>query len=110
MTHSTATGESWHHDMAVPGGAVGRAAAVSRDDARKHIEKRRALQGNIVAYVVINAFLVAIWALAGGGYFWPIWVMVAWGLGVVFQVWDYLRGPVTEADVDAEVRRMRAHR
>jgi len=34
--------------------------------------------------------------------------MAAWGLGVVFQVWDYYRGPVTEADVDAEVRRMRA--
>jgi hypothetical protein len=53
---------------------------------------------------------VAIWALAGGGYFWPVWVMVAWGLGVVFQVWDYYRGPATESDVDAEVRRMRTGR
>jgi hypothetical protein len=36
-------------------------------------------------YVVINVFLVAIWALAGGGYFWPAWVILGWGLAVVLQ-------------------------
>ncbi|HVV38505.1 MAG TPA: 2TM domain-containing protein [Acidimicrobiales bacterium] len=37
------------------------------------------------AYVVVNAFLVAVWALAGGGYFWPAWVILGWGLAVVLQ-------------------------
>ena len=36
-------------------------------------------------YVVVNAFLVAIWAMAGGGYFWPAWVILSWGLAVVLQ-------------------------
>ena len=36
-------------------------------------------------YVVVNVFLVAIWALAGGGYFWPAWVILGWGLAVVLQ-------------------------
>jgi len=36
-------------------------------------------------YVVINAFLIAIWALAGGGYFWPAWVILGWGVAVVLQ-------------------------
>jgi hypothetical protein len=37
------------------------------------------------AYVVVNAFLVGVWALAGGGYFWPAWVILGWGLAVVLQ-------------------------
>ena len=35
-------------------------------------------------YVVINAFLIAIWALTGGP-FWPIWVILGWGVAVVLQ-------------------------
>jgi hypothetical protein len=37
------------------------------------------------AYVVVNAFLVGVWALAGGGYFWPAWVILGWGVAVVLQ-------------------------
>lgn len=74
--------------------------------ARKRIEKRRGLQGALVAYVVVNAFLVGAWALSGGGYFWPGWLIGGWGIGMIFAIWDYFRGPVTEAEVDAELRRM----
>ena len=75
--------------------------------ARKRIEKRRGLQGGMVAYVVINAFLVAVWALTGRGYFWPAWIIAGWGVGMLLGLWDYLRGPVTDADIDEELRRMR---
>lgn len=75
--------------------------------ARKRIEKRRNLQGGLVAYVVINAFLVAVWAMTGGGYFWPGWIIAGWGVAMLMGLWDYLRGPVTDADVDNELRRMR---
>jgi hypothetical protein len=79
-----------------------------RDLARKRVEGRRALSADVVSYVVVNAFLVAVWALSGRGYFWPAWVMAAWGIGVVMHVWDvYFRRPVTEADIDAELRRQR---
>jgi hypothetical protein len=76
-----------------------------REQARRRVEKRRNLQTGFVAYVVVNAFLVAVWALTGGGYFWPAWVIGGWGVGMVLASWDYLRGPVTEADVDRELRR-----
>ena len=79
----------------------------ARSAARKHIEKRRGLQAGMVAYVVVNAFLVAVWALTGGGYFWPAWIIAGWGVGMAFALWDYLRGPITDADVDDELRRMR---
>ena len=78
----------------------------ARKAARKRVEKRRGLEGALVAYVIVNAGLIAIWALAGGGYFWPGWVIGLWGIGMVCGFWDYMRKPVTEADVDAEVRKM----
>lgn len=78
-----------------------------RESARKRVQKRRNLQGGLGAYVVVNAFLVGIWAVTGGGYFWPGWVLAGWGVGMVLGLWDYVRGSVTEADVDDELRRTR---
>jgi hypothetical protein len=79
----------------------------ARAAARKRIEKRRGLQGGLVAYVVVNAFLVAVWAMTGGGYFWPGWIIAGWGVGMLLGLWDYLRGPITDADIDDELRRIR---
>lgn len=79
-----------------------------REVARKRVESRRSLGTDAVAYVVVNAFLVVVWALSGRGYFWPAWVMGAWGIGLVMHTWDvYFRKPITEADIDEELRRPR---
>jgi hypothetical protein len=78
-----------------------------RKEARKHIEKRRGPQAGWVAYVVVNAFLIGIWWASGSGYFWPGWILAGWGMGMVLATFDYLRKPITEADVDRELRRMR---
>ena len=50
---------------AVPG-------AEKRAEARKRLEQKRNLQGGLIAYVVINAFLIGVWATTGAGYFWPL--------------------------------------
>jgi 2TM domain len=82
-----------------------------RDDearrlARKRIQSRRDLGTHVVTYLVVNTFLVLIWFLSGQGYFWPAWVMGGWGIGLVLNAWEvYGRKPITEADVDAELRR-----
>ena len=36
-------------------------------------------------YLVVIVFLVIIWALSGGGYFWPAWPAMGWGLGVAIH-------------------------
>ena len=80
----------------------------ARQLARKRVQAKRDLVAHSVVYVVINAFLVLVWALSGFGYFWPGWVMAGWGIGLVLNVWDvYGRKPVTEADIDKEMRRVR---
>ena len=33
-------------------------------------------------YVLVNVMLIAIWAASGGGYFWPIWPILGWGIGL----------------------------
>jgi fatty acid desaturase len=75
-------------------------------EARKRVTARREFGSHLVAYVVINSFLVFVWAVTGAGYFWPAWILAGWGIGIVLHAWDvFVRRPVTDADVEAELLR-----
>ncbi len=54
--------------------------------ARPMTRQGRRPPNHVIAYVLVMLFLIAIWAVTGGGYFWPIWPMLGWGLGVAFDV------------------------
>jgi fatty acid desaturase len=80
-------------------------AMSERDWARQSIQRKRKLRDDAVAYVVINAFLVGIWAFSGAGYFWPGWVLAGWAVLLLLDAWNaYHQRPVTEADIDREMR------
>jgi hypothetical protein len=73
--------------------------------ARQRVEKKHKFRGDVVAYVVINLFLIGIWAVSGFGYFWPGWVLAAWGTFLLLDAWNiYYRRPITEDDIDKELR------
>jgi hypothetical protein len=73
--------------------------------ARKRVGDRRDFTSHVVAYVVVNAGFVLVWLLTGAGYFWPAWLIGLWGVGLVLHGWDVLfRQPITDADVEAELR------
>jgi 2TM domain len=75
-------------------------------EARRRVTERRDFGAHLVAYLVVNAGLILIWAVTGAGYFWPAWVLGSWGIGLVLHGWDaFLRRPVTDADIEAELRR-----
>jgi hypothetical protein len=57
------------------------AASVSTPPAARR-ERRRWDSDHVRAYLGVSLMLVAIWALTGAGYFWPIWPMLGWGIGV----------------------------
>ncbi|MDP9352022.1 MAG: 2TM domain-containing protein [Chloroflexota bacterium] len=42
--------------------------------------------GHVTSYLLVMAMLVGIWALTGADYFWPIWPMMGWGIGVASHV------------------------
>jgi hypothetical protein len=74
---------------------------------RSHASASAVISVHIVTYCVVNAMLVGIWAISGGGYFWPAWVLLGWGVGLVLNVWDvYFRRPVTEHDIQQEIERL----
>jgi hypothetical protein len=82
--------------------------ASDRERARKRLQDRREFGSHAVAFVVVNAFLIGAWAITGGGYFWPAWILAAWGVGLVLHGWDtFVRKPITEADIDRELQRQR---
>jgi class 3 adenylate cyclase len=37
---------------------------------------------HLTVYVLVNVPLIGIWAASGGGYFWPVWPILGWGIGV----------------------------
>jgi 2TM domain len=80
-----------------------------RDQAMRRLKKKRDFTGDVIAYIVVNAFLIALWYFAGGrGYFWPAWVLGGWGIGLAFHAWDVFgRRDITEADVQREMERQR---
>ena len=79
--------------------------------ARQRVTERRDFGSHVVAFLVVNAALVAIWAATGAGYFWPAWVLGLWGIGLVLHAWDaFVRRPVTDADIEAEVQHHRTER
>ena len=76
-----------------------------RDAAIKRIKDKRDFKTHAVSYVVVNLFLIGVWAVSGGGYFWPGWVMAGWGIGLVLHGWKTYRGerPITEEDIQREM-------
>jgi hypothetical protein len=79
----------------------------ARDRAVEQLKKRRDFRGHVLVYVLVNAFLVAIWVMTGPhGFFWPVFLIGLWGIGVVMNAWDvYWRRDITEEDIQHEIER-----
>jgi len=77
-----------------------------REAAVKRVKARRDFKTHVAAYVIVNLFLIGIWALGDRGFFWPIWVMLAWGIGLAFNAWDvYFKKPISEQEIQQEMER-----
>jgi hypothetical protein len=91
------------------------ASGKSEDELRKlafvRLKKRRDFGTHVVVYVAVNLLLIAIWALTGAGFFWPVFPLLGWGIGLAANAWDvYGRKPITEDEVAREAERLRAER
>lgn len=61
--------------------------------AREETPARREFRGHLASFVAVNLLLIAIWALTGAGYFWPIWPILGWGIGIASHASDAFGGP-----------------
>src|SRR3954470_23703391 len=49
---------------------------------RRRSRLEMSVRTHLAVYLVVNVMLIGIWAASGGGYFWPIWPILGWGIGV----------------------------
>src|SRR5947207_3440864 len=59
-----------------------REVAVQPPAARPRQAMVQSFKIHVAVYASVNFPLIAIWAATGGGYFWPIWPILGWGIAV----------------------------
>lgn len=78
----------------------------ARQQAIQRLHQRRGFMNYVIGAVVISLFMVAIWALSGQGYFWPIWVMGGFLIGGIFYgVNNVMNKPLTEDQIQREMQK-----
>jgi hypothetical protein len=65
---------------------------------QRSLQERRAFRASLVSYVAVNSLLVLIWLVTviGSGdlqYFWPIWPILGWGIGMAVHAWKVYGEP-----------------
>lgn len=88
-------------DLMTPGDSELREAAI------KQLRKKRGLQAHLLAYVMVNLLLNVLWLLTTpGGFYWPVFPLLGWGIGVAFNIWDVYAPEPDDERIDTEMRRM----
>lgn len=80
----------------------------ARERAIERLKAKRGFSAHAMVYVLVNLLLIVIWYVSGRGYFWPIWPLAGWGIGVGMHAWAvYLSKPITEDEIRREMDRGR---
>jgi hypothetical protein len=80
-----------------------------RQQAISRAGKKRDFRVHIRVYVAVNLTLVGIWAVTGSGFFWPIFPMLGWGIGVAANAWDaYGRKPISDDEIRREMEQLQS--
>ena len=89
-----------------------------RDQAVKSLKRKRRFVQSVIVYVTVNGVLWLIWLLTDrskDGYIpWPAWISAVWGFFLLLEGWKAygpwprsLRRPITESDIEREMKRFR---
>lgn len=75
-----------------------------REAAIRRLKIKRDFRMHLGAYVIINAMFVAIWAMGPRTNFWPVWILIFWGVAVAFHGWwAYLGNSISEREIRREI-------
>lgn len=79
---------------------------LARQRAVKRLRQKRDLATHAVVYLLVNGLIVLIWALTTTGFFWPVFPIAGWGIGLAMNAWDVWRGgEFSEAQIAREIAR-----
>jgi hypothetical protein len=82
----------------------------------KRLRRKRKFFADAGGYLTVNGLLWAIWAIfdrSTNGLPWPAWVSIIWGFFLaldglrLLRVWSRVTRPITEADIEHEIHRIR---
>jgi len=77
-----------------------------RKAAVERLEAKREFWGHVFVYLAVNALLVVIWVTTNnGGYFWPVWPIAGWGIGLTVHAFETFRRPIGEDAIRREMER-----
>jgi hypothetical protein len=62
------------------------------DEAKKRVSEIKEFYQHLATYVVINAVLVVINLLTSPQYFWFVWPLLGWGIGVALHALSVFGG------------------
>ena len=74
--------DAWHVLSMPPLSDADLAGADDREEELRALARRRRLRHHLGAHAVLNLFIVGVWIAAGGGYFWPAWVMLGSAIAI----------------------------
>jgi 2TM domain len=80
--------------------------------AARRADMRLAFRSHMIAYAVVNAGLVAINLATSPGYFWAIWPMIGWGVGLAAHATTvYFHGEgIRDRMIEEELEKLRRTR
>jgi adenylate cyclase len=80
--------------------------SVDHHAAMERIRAKRGFSVHASVYAAVNLLLIVIWAITSRGYFWPIWPILGWGLGLGMNYWAvYLRRPISDDEIRRELEK-----
>ena len=78
-----------------------------RERAIRRLKEKDDFKVHLVVYVVVNSMLVVMWAVIGWWFFWPIFPIAAWGIGLIMHGYTVYRGTsFSEAQIRKEMDRL----
>ena len=79
----------------------------TREQAIERIKRKRAFWSTAATFALIVTLLVVVWAVSGGGFFWPVFPAVGLAIALGFQAWGPFGGhkPITEDEIAREEAR-----
>ena len=85
-----------------------------RKAAAKSIKKKRGAWQFLVVTLVIFGLMNVIWAInTPGESYWPIWVLIGMGIGVVFTFLDaytkFSGNEISDEQINAEIKKMQGN-
>lgn len=77
-----------------------------RTAAIERLEAKRDFWMHFFIYLAVNTLLVIIWAVTSRGFFWPIFPMAGWLIGLGAHALETFRRPIGEDAIRREMEKM----